>query len=695
MFKKLLKRFIPDKIKAPEDSIPLRWITFFAQAIGALSLTYVTRQFWLFPLGIIFLSFGHIFAYRTRHSPQKWIKYVGFVLLNLGVCGMIFAIGAGLPYPQAMFAVLAMSLVSVEVRSRLNLYSAFGLGLINIYAAATLSRDVFFGIFLLAFIGLLLAFMWRADSEDGVKENPYTLKEDDSAKASSPVINAFGWIGVRFGVVAIALSVVVFLFTPHYASLPLLSPISLRVPIQASPNREVINPSVPLIQLEGIPPEDQESEYFFGFGSSLDLTYRGGLSNTLMMYVSSPAWSYWRGYAYDTYNGQAWTQSEKIIQEIESDSSFFQLDDPENWGDDLFVQTFYIQQPMPNVLWAGGDPEMVIAPARSIGVDQTGGIYLGQALEAGMIYNVLSNRIEFDPDALRTDSGNYPNNITDTYLQLPDTVTERTRQLAYDLTSDAPTAYDKVIAIRDHLLTYPYDFFPPPQLPDTDSVDQFLFVDQTGFCEMYVSAMIVMLRELGIPARFVVGYGSGEYNPFTALYEVRANHAHSWVEVYFADHGWVPFDPTPGWEGDPQTGRVQRWVFSDLFEAVRLPSVNIGGIAEASASIFSVALAPLAWIAGILVTGYTLYRGWHIWQGNRKRKVHTHPNRRKIFRAYHRIQRQIKSKRNDSQTVQEHAQQHPELQDIADIVDIAAYRPKPPEDTLLQRIRAWFTSKRE
>ncbi len=698
---KFFKRIIPEAIKLPEDSTTLRWISFFAQAVAALSLSYVTRQYWLFPMGLILLSFGHVVAYRTRHNPKKWVKYFGFMLLNVGVCGMIGAIAAGLPYPQAMFAVLAMSFVSIEVRSRLNLYSALGLGLINLYAAATLSRDIVYGIFLLIFVGLLLAFLWRADSEDGVKQNRYILKNNSGDEAQKQnVSRIFAWIGLRFGIVSLLLAALVFTFSPHYASIPLLSPISLRAPIEASPNREVINPSIPLVQIEGIPPESQESEYFLGFGNSVDLTYRGGLSDTLMMYVSSPVWSYWRGYAYDTYHGQAWTQRDPTVRGNYSQDSFFPLREREEWGEDLFVQTFYIQQPMPNVLWVGGKPEMVIFPADGIGVDRTDGIRVGDALQPGMLYTVLSSRVEFDPDLLRTDSGEYPEDYREEleryYLQLPDTITERTRNLAHELADDAPTTYDKVIAVRDYLLTtYPYDFFPPPQQPDTDSVDQFLFVDQRGFCEMYVSAMIVLLRELGIPARFVVGYGSGNYNSFTGYYEVRANHAHSWVEVYFADYGWVPFDPTPGWNGDPQSGPVKRWVFSNLFQGVQLPQIELSGIAEAGAAFFSIALTPLLWFGALLLLfaiGYGIWHLWQRWQSKRIRKVHRHPARRKIFREYRRIQRKLKLKRGDSQTIQEQAKQHPELQDIADAVDIAAYRPAPPDESLVQRVRDWIAS---
>lgn len=689
-------RIFPEALNAPEDSRVLRWITFFAQAVAALSLSYVTRLFWLFPLGVALLAFGHVVAYRTRHKPQKWVKYAGFVLINLGLCGMVAAISMGLPYPQAMFAVIVMGFVSVEVRSRLNLYSALGLGLINLYTAASLSRDILYGIFLLIFIGLLLAFLWRADSEDGVKKNRYILRpNDESDPSEKPRRRGLGWIGIRFGTVSLFMAVLVFMVTPHYASIPLLTPISLRAPIEASPNREVINPAVPLVQIEGIPPSEQESEYFFGFGSSLDLSYRGGLSNTLMMYVSSPAWSYWRGYAYDTYNGQSWFQSDTTVEEISSESSgfgFFQLAD--ELGEDIFAQTFYIQQPMPNVLWAGGDPSFVVFPSEAIGRDVTGGLRVGDALQSGMIYTILSERVDFEAEALRTDSGDYPDDILDNYLQLPDTITQRTRDLAYDLTEDLPTTYDKVVAIRDYLLqTFPYDFFPPPQAPDTDAVDQFLFVDQRGFCELYVSSMIVLLRELGIPARFVVGYGSGNYNTFTGYYEVRANHAHSWVEVYFADYGWVPFDPTPGWEGDPQSGPVQRWVFSSLFEDVRLPQIELSGIAETGAALFNLAITPLLWLGSVLLivaSTFGIWRLWRRWQSRRVRKYHRHPNRKHIFRLYRRAQRQLKSKRADEQTVQEHAQAIPEIRDIADAVDIAAYRPTPPDDDLIQRVREWL-----
>jgi hypothetical protein len=84
----------------------------------------------------------------------------------------------------------------------------------------------------------------------------------------------------------------------------------------------------------------------------------------------------------------------------------------------------------------------------------------------------------------------------------------------------------------------------PPLPRGRDAVDQFLFVDRRGFCEQIGTSLVVMLRSLGIPARLAVGYATGERNPFTGLYEVRAKDAHAWAEVYFPGVGWQAFDPT-------------------------------------------------------------------------------------------------------------------------------------------------------
>jgi hypothetical protein len=276
---------------------------------------------------------------------------------------------------------------------------------------------------------------------------------------------------------------------------------------------------------------------------------------------------------------------------------------------------------------------------------------------------------------------------------MPITVTERTKQLAHELTDGLATNYEKVVAIEQYLKnSYPYDYFPPPFDPLGDPVDQFLFIDKRGFCEMYVSSMLMMLREIGIPSRFVVGYGSGDFNPVTNYYEVRANHAHSWVEVYFADYGWVPFDPTAGWSGNPQTGGVQRWIFSSLLENVTLPEIQLSAIAEVGAAFFTLASTPLLFLAGLGLLIGILYGLWHSWkwiQARQSRVYHKDRNRKQIFREYRKLLRSLKAPREPSQTVQEHAEANPLLKEIADAVDIAAYRPNPPDKSLVAKMKEW------
>lgn len=676
-----------------EDSARLRQYTFGAQAIGMLSLTF-TGQLWGVALvALPILIAGHYTAYRVRHKRPPLLRLGTFIVLHLVFLWMFYGLFYGQPYPQAQLAMLTMAVVSFDLYSRLNLYSAMGMGLANLYVAATLSRDVSFLVFLVSFVGLVLAFMWQADSEDGVKDNPFVLRPV-GATASSHNQNRLKSWGTRFALTLSIAMPLVFIFTPHFAGHPIIPPMSLNLPIRQGPSSQIINPAVPLFQIQGW--SDGTSEYYYGFDSRLDLSYRGGLSDTVMMYVRSPAWSYWRSHGYDTYDGRTWTQSNDDLETLYGEGVAFKLWDRGWIRSDYFVQTYYIMQPMPNLIYMGGQPIELYLAATQVARDSTGGIRVGEPLQPGMIYSVLSLRQDYSPEQLRAAGTDYPTDITSVYLQLPESVTDRTRELAHSITGDETTAYDKTTALRDYLRdTYPYDFFPPAQAPNTDAVDQFLFVDRRGVCEQYVSALVVMLRELGIPARLVAGYGSGDYNAITGYYEVRANDAHAWAEVYFPDYGWIPFDPTPGWNGSPQSGPVQRWIFSSLFEDAQLPSIPLGEIFQSLTSAFGGGARFLIFVGGsalAIASGWVL---WILWKRGRIRlpkrrpSIHRDPARRRIFAAYQRAQRELRSYRGAAQTVQEHAATQGQLGDLAQLVEIAAYRPEPPDEAMVKRARAW------
>lgn len=680
-------------ISQPERSARLRLYAFAAQAVAMLSLASATGMWVVFGVALLILIAGSYTAYRYEKPPI--LARVGAVVgLHLVFVWMGIGLFSGQPYPQAQVALLALGVVSFELKTRMNLFSGIAIAALNLYVAATLSRDLLFLVFLTAYLGCLLAFMWRADDEDGLRDNPIILRP---AAAPRPMSARLRTSAARFALALPAAAGLIFVFTPRFAAHPIIPPLTFNAPIRSGPTGEIINPALPLVQIQGelSSARTESGEYYYGFDSRLDLAYRGGLSDALMMYVRSPAWSYWRSHAYDHYDGRTWSQSDSSLEIIEREGMTFDLK-PRTWRilpDDYFVQTFYIQRQMPNLIFTGGDPVDLYLAADEIGRDSTGGLRVGQTLESGMVYSVMSLRIDHTPDELRAAGG-----LADLrdllevprYLQLPDTVTQRTRDFARELTADAPTQYDKVIAIRDHLLaTYPYDFYPPPQPPNTDAVDQFLFVDQRGVCEHYVSAMVVMLRSLNIPARLVAGYGSGDYNAFTNYYEVRANDAHAWVEVYFGELGWVPFDPTPGWDGDPMTGEIPRWIFSGAMAG--LPNLPIGEWMNAGIAALGGIGSTIAVIVGVaLVIGVIWYARRRKWTFKLPKRRPPHdPARRAIFAAYRRAQRALGVSRAAAQTAREHAAAAPAVGDLAEIVEIAAYHPQAPDESLVKRAKAW------
>lgn len=140
----------------------------------------------------------------------------------------------------------------------------------------------------------------------------------------------------------------------------------------------------------------------------------------------------------------------------------------------------------------------------------------------------------------------YPEVITDRYLQLPSTLPDRVKELAQSVTSTSKTSYDKVQAVKEYLSTYFYTLTISTPPLDADGVDYFLFTQKSGYCTYFASAMTVMLRSIGIPARMVVGFVPGLKDAMTNSYYIRDKDYHAWTEVYYPGFGWIQVDPTPG-----------------------------------------------------------------------------------------------------------------------------------------------------
>ncbi|MFC2949483.1 transglutaminase TgpA family protein [Virgibacillus sediminis] len=173
-------------------------------------------------------------------------------------------------------------------------------------------------------------------------------------------------------------------------------------------------------------------------------------------------------------------------------------------------------------------------------------------------YSLTYEYPSFEINRLREASGQDPEHIAERYTQLPEEMPDRVRELAEEITAPFGNRYDQTKAVENYFseangFAYQTSNVPVPG-EGQDYVDQFLFDTQAGYCDNYSTSMVVMLRSLDVPARWVKGFTGGErlYNQESSLgedyhvYEVTNSNAHSWVEVYFPETGWVPFEPTQG-----------------------------------------------------------------------------------------------------------------------------------------------------
>jgi transglutaminase-like putative cysteine protease len=197
-------------------------------------------------------------------------------------------------------------------------------------------------------------------------------------------------------------------------------------------------------------------------------------------------------------------------------------------------------------------------------VDGAGSIFNPFPTYSELSYDAYSQPVTATPAELRTAGNDYPDDIHSAYLQLPN-LDPRIPALAKEATATADNPYDKAVALENYLRTHYGYTLDLSGTPTGDPLAHFLFTRRAGHCEYFASAMTVMLRTLGIPARYINGFQTGEYNNIGGDFIVRASDAHSWVEAYFPGSGWITFDPTPGGEAAPRGwtasfGKYWDWV---------------------------------------------------------------------------------------------------------------------------------------
>jgi transglutaminase-like putative cysteine protease len=266
--------------------------------------------------------------------------------------------------------------------------------------------------------------------------------------------------------------------------------------------------------------------------------------------------TYWRGATYDRYDGRAWTNTDLETLIIENGQ----------WlGGPLFQASTQMTATL-QPLVSGQDT--VFVPPQPVLVSLPVDADISRITEDGALIEVsrIRSRVELGPrsayrvvsavtqapvEMLQTDSTVYPPWVAERYLQLPESIPQRVVDLARQIAAPHGNTYDKAVAIESYLRTYPYttEIAAPPE--GADAVEYFLFDVKQGYCDYYASAMVVMLRAVGIPSRLAAGYAPGETLPgedrqpsATQKYRILERDAHAWVEAFFPTYGWIQFEPT-------------------------------------------------------------------------------------------------------------------------------------------------------
>ena len=259
-----------------------------------------------------------------------------------------------------------------------------------------------------------------------------------------------------------------------------------------------------------------------------------------------PSHRYIRNLTYDSYTGHGWVSRETVTLDYDAGKQVISSW-PANYR--LVRQQVQVVENLGGLLHAVGTPisaDQDFRLAWRLKDDESGIFDVFGGTVEGDSYRVDSILPTFSEAELREAGQVYPSWVRNRYLILPSLVPDEVLSLARDLTVMEPTPYDRAVALEHYLRQFPYTLNITMPPAGQDITEHFLFTLQKGFCDYYATAMVVLARAAGLPARLVTGYIAENYDEAQNAYVITANQAHAWAEVYFPGYGWVPFEPTSG-----------------------------------------------------------------------------------------------------------------------------------------------------
>ncbi|WP_299404947.1 DUF3488 and DUF4129 domain-containing transglutaminase family protein [Acaryochloris sp. IP29b_bin.148] len=606
----------------PEDSLALRIGVQLLVCVGIMATDTAASTLhsgWAIPLSLI----GATWSWRQRHRRNTVAK-IGIALGMVTVLAVFLTRLVGQAGDSRIL--LAELLIQVQILHAFDLprrkdlgYSAV-IGVILVGVAATVSETMLFGGWLLLFVAfalpvLILDYRSRLGLT-ALKRQSLSLPPAQVAKVLLAVIT---------------LGLIIFALLPRLPGYQLRTlPVSAAIDFEGKFDaRQIVNPGYGQgddAAWDGTGQDGKEiqgeiafdDQFYYGFNPTINQNLRGILKPEIVMRVRSQAPGFWRVLAFDQYTGQGWQMSRNDKAETLKRPSwsyrFAIPQDPQQGRTKEVIQTYSIVAPFPNLIPALSQAREVYFPTREIARDPEGGLRSPVQLQDGLTYSVISDVPYRDRKQLRRAPRQYPRQIRQHYLQVPAEIASQVREQTETLLAKANhspiSAYEKALYLAQALKqTYSLQPNLPSLAPQEDLVSAFLFKYEGGYPDHFSTVLTLMLRSIGIPARLVTGFGPGQFNAFTGLYEVENVDAYALTEVYIPQSGWFTFDPIPGHDLVPPSVDDD-YTFSVLksfwnWVAGWLPSPMMNGLTAITAWIGT----SLAQALGLLTSSW---QGWAV-----------------------------------------------------------------------------------
>jgi len=575
IFNQLWQRIETTPVPPAENSILLRVLVQGLVIVGIIATDLAAEtqlSVWAVPLSIVGATWSW-YRRRDRNIAIKFFLAIGMLLAMGMFFNNLFGQLNDTRLTLAELLIQLQVLHSFDIPRRKDLGYSMVIGLILLGVAGTLSQTLAFAPLLLVFLAIALpVLVLDYQSRLGISTKPKRPKSSRLGLGTSPL--SLKRLSL-FLVVILGLGLTIFALLPRFPgyqiqTFPVSAPSSLANRNFDENNRGIINPGYTREGngrggtgngQDGTTGSGQMDEtFYYGFGSKINQNLRGELKPKVVMRVRSQAPGFWRVQAFDRYNGQGW--------EISRESQLLKLKRPE-WSYRFYlslpvaavktkevVQTYTAVSELPNLIPALAYPQQLYFPSEEIQVDPESGLRAPSGLTDGLTYTVISEVPYRDRTVLRRASNDYPKTIQKYYLDVPLEIADKVRQRTEELLATSPkpitSSYEKALylaqAVKQRYSFPENPFALPPLAENEDLVEAFLFKQNGGYPDHFSTALTIMLRSIGIPARLVVGFGTGEFNPFTGLYLVKNTDAYAMTEVYFPKYGWFTFDPIPGHE---------------------------------------------------------------------------------------------------------------------------------------------------